>query len=150
MSVINQSESELSDILATIPYSTAANIYDKIHILIHADDANLIANSKNLMVSKITAMLDYCKVNSIVLQPSKCYFTVINGSADDKLLLQIPHHDPIEYQDHLEILGSHISGSLKTDLSLHFKKEPLSKPIIVLSMILNIVSHYLIGGTTKT
>ena len=104
-------------------FVNTADIYDKIHILIHADDANLIANSKDLMVSKINAMLDYCKVNSIVLQPSKCYFTVINGSADDKLQLQIPHHDPIEYRDHLEILGSHISGSLKTDLSLHFKKR---------------------------
>jgi hypothetical protein len=48
---------------------------------------------------------------------------VINGSADDKVMLQLPGHNPIEFRDYLEILGSHISDSLKLDLSLHFKKR---------------------------
>ena len=38
-------------------------------------------------------------------------------------LLQIPGHDSIEFRDYLEILGSHISESLKLDLSLHIKKR---------------------------
>ena len=104
-------------------FVTGADIYDKIHVLIHADDANLIASARDLMIKKVRALLDYCRINSVVLQPSKCYFTVINGSADDKKLLQIPDHDSIEYREYLEILGSHISGSLKLDLSLHFKKR---------------------------
>ena len=68
-------------------------------------------------------MLDYCKENSVVMQPSKCFFTVINGSAGDKEVLQIPGHDSIEFRDYLEILGSHISESLKLDLSLHIKNR---------------------------
>ena len=73
------------------------------------------------MIRKIDVMLKYCEANSIVLQPSKCCFTVVNGSSDDKKQLEILEHDPIEYHNHLEILGSHISDSLKIDLSLHFK-----------------------------
>ena len=65
---------------------------------LHADDANLISSERNLMIKKVRAMLDYCRVKSIVLQPSKCYFTVINGSPDDKQFLQIEDHNSIEYR----------------------------------------------------
>ena len=59
----------------------------------------------------------------VILQASKCFFTVVNGDDDDKSLLSITDSDSIEYRDHLEILGSHISGSLKLDLDLHMKKR---------------------------
>ena len=59
----------------------------------------------------------------IILQPTKCFFTVINGSIADQASLQITPEDSITYADYLEILGSHISGSIKKDLLLHFQKR---------------------------
>ena len=75
------------------------------------------------MIQKLKSMLEYCKLNSIILQASKCFFLVINGSLEDQKSLQIASEDPITYQKHLEILGSHISGTVKIDLDLHFKKR---------------------------
>ena len=75
------------------------------------------------MIEKIGHLLEFCGINSILLQASKCWFTVINGTAEDRLPLQVGNNDPIKYAEHLEILGSHISGSLRLDLELHFKKR---------------------------
>ena len=99
------------------------DIYDRLHILIHADDANLFATARNMMISKLHAMLTYCRKNSIVLQPIKCFFTVINGSVEDQESLQLSPEDTITYAEYLEILGSHISGNIIKDLALHFKKR---------------------------
>ena len=104
-------------------FVTDSDVFNNLHILIHADDANLIATTKEVMISKLKSMLCYCKLNSIVLQATKCFFTVLNSSADDKTPLQVTDNDRIEYRDHLEILGSHISETLKRDLSLHFDKR---------------------------
>ena len=100
-----------------------SDTFDKLHILIHADDANLIATTREQMAQKCFSMLEYCKLNNIILQLSKCFFIVINGSAEDRTSLELSSHSPITYQDHLEILGSHISGNVKKDLELHFKKR---------------------------
>ena len=102
-------------------------VLDNLHILIHADDANLIATTREFMIRKLNSVLTYCKLNSIVLQASKCYFTVVNASPDDTVRLQINKQDSVEYKDHLEILGSHISRCLEKDLSLHFHdRDPRS------------------------
>lgn len=105
--------------------------FDKLHILIHADDANLFATTKELMIRKLQGMLSFCKKNSIILQSMKCYFTVVNGTHIDKTTLAISPDDSITHTDHLEILGSHISGNINTDLSLHFKKR-----------FINIIKYY--------
>ena len=97
--------------------------FDRLHILIHADDANLFATTRGLMIRKLQGMLAFCVKNSIILQSLKCYFTVINGSDADKTTLAITPTDKITYKDHLEILGSHITDCLKTDLSLHMTKR---------------------------
>ena len=101
----------------------AEDVYDRIHILIHADDANLFATARDMMIKKLKAMLSYCHKNSIILQPSKCFFTVINGLVSDQASLELSPEDSITYAEYLEILGSHISGCIKTDLALHFKKR---------------------------
>ena len=93
-----------------------SDIFENLHILIHADDANIISSSRDLMIRKLKSLLRYCHINSIIFQPSKCYFTVINGSTDEKSLVKISDHNSVDYKDHLEILGSHISGSIKIDL----------------------------------
>ena len=75
------------------------------------------------MIQKLKSVLQYCKINSIVLQASKCFFTVLNSTMADKQPLLITSNDSVEFRDHLEILGSHISDSLKKDLELHYKKR---------------------------
>ena len=110
---------DMFDFLDSIFGMNNNNVFDNLHILIHADDANLIATTRDLMVRKLNSVLKYCKLNSIVLQITKCFFTAVNASPEDKELLR----DGVEYRDHLEILGSHISESLKYDLELHLKKR---------------------------
>ena len=101
------------------------DLFDDLHILIHADDANLIATSKESMLMKLKSMLDFCKLNSIILQLLKCHFIVINGTLADRASLRLSGNDTVAvgYESHLEILGSHISGSIVTDLELHLKKR---------------------------
>ena len=99
------------------------DVFDGLHILVHADDANLIAKSRELMIEKLKTLLVYCKTNSIILQPTKCYFTVINGDESDKSPLKISETAVVEFKNYLEILGSHISMNIKLDIELHFKKR---------------------------
>ena len=99
------------------------DVFDRLHILIHADDANLLATSKEMMIRKLESLLNYCKKNSILLQASKCWSLVVNGTNDDKSPLIIADNDPVKHAEHLEILGSHISGNVNTDLELHLKKR---------------------------
>ena len=42
---------------------------------------------------------------------------MINGLPEDKVALEVANNEPVKYTDHLEILRSHISGTLKMDLS---------------------------------
>jgi hypothetical protein len=103
--------------------NTCIHVHDRLHILIHADDANLLATTRDMMIQKLKALLVYCKMNSIILQATKCWFTVINGSEEDKHPLQISESESVKYAEYLEILGSHISDKLKNDLQLHFQKR---------------------------
>ena len=66
-------------------YTNTSNcIYEIIHLLVHADDATLIASSRALATSKLRDLLRYCKINCIIPQYSKCQFIAINGGSDDK------------------------------------------------------------------
>ena len=104
-------------------FGRSGDVFRNLQILIHADDANLLATTRDLMIQKITFLLEYCYINSILLQASKCWFTVINGQPEDTAPLQVENNAPIKFAEYLEILGSHISGSLTLDLELHFKKR---------------------------
>ena len=104
--------------------NTCIHIHDQLHILIHADDANLLATTRVMMIEKLKGLLVYCKMNSIILQATKCWFTVINGSEDDKQPLQISEDESVKFAEFLEILGSHVSAELKlNDLKRHFDKR---------------------------
>ena len=59
-------------------------IYNQMHALIHADDATILATSREQMYRKLKILVSYCKLNSIILQASKCSFIVVNGSIDDR------------------------------------------------------------------
>ena len=66
-------------------------------------------------------MLTYCDLNKVRLQLSKCMFTVINGSDDDKIEIELDVGN-IKAAPNVLILGSHLveTGLLKDDLKLHF------------------------------
>ena len=58
-----------------------------VSILIHADDATLIADSKGRATSKLRCLLYYCNLNKTIPQYTKCNFIVIDGGNDDTLPL---------------------------------------------------------------
>ena len=106
-------------------YNNAPNadeILDKLHILIHADDANILSSTRSLLVNKIRGMIQYCKENKIMLQLTKCMFIVVNGSEKDKQIIPFDE-EVIPSTSEVLVLGSWLSelGSLQHDLSLHLK-----------------------------
>ena len=100
------------------------DLLDKLHLLIHADDANILSSSRENMVLKIKSALSYCTLNKIQMQLSKCKFIVINGSDDDKKVF-ITDIGPISSVNQLIILGSPLTytGTLKGDLDAHLKER---------------------------
>ena len=100
------------------------NIFKIVHLLVHADDLTLLATLRDDAIAKLNTLRQYCNINHIRPQTTKCKFTVINGSESDSCPL--PFGDAyLKDTEHLEILGSHIAGSgcLGDDLELHMKKR---------------------------
>ena len=105
-------------------YKDGINILDKISMLIHADDATLIATIRSNAIAKLKSLLFYCKLNKILLQYSKCVFIVINGDEADKD--KLPFGDTfINNGDHIGLLGSHLdqNADIKQDLARHCLKR---------------------------
>ena len=96
-------------------------IYEIIHILLHADDATLLAHTRNLAVSKLGSLLQYCNINCIVPQYTKCEFMVINGNTEDKKPIEFGSRY-ISHTESLTLLGSNLSqsGNLADDLNADF------------------------------
>ena len=102
-------------------------VLETIHLLIHADDTTLLASSREAAERKFKAMLQYCRLNHISLQVSKCEFIVINGDCSDREPF-IFGDDSIDNVPYLSLLGSHLSqtGKLEDDLDLHMTKRRLA------------------------
>ena len=100
------------------------SIYDILHLLIHADDATIIASNRGSAINKLKTMLDYCGINYIIPQFSKCEFVVVNGLEDDCKPLPFGGSD-LKMVNQITVLGSHLSctASLKEELSLHMKNR---------------------------
>ena len=96
-------------------------IYETVHILMHADDAVLLASSRSLAILKVKHLISYCILNSIKLEPSKSHFIVINGEDNDTQPL-VTDHGSISNSNHISLLGSHLSASglISDDLKLHY------------------------------
>ncbi len=111
---------DVFDFFYAIYDNTSNNILEKIHILIHADDANILSSCRKLLVRKLHSMIHYCDLNAIKLQLSKCRFMVINGTNEDRQVIELTVGDICPSADVL-ILGSPLSesGLLKDDLKLH-------------------------------
>ena len=101
-------------------------IYEIVHILLHADDATLLAYTRDLAVSKLRTLLQYCNINCILPQYTKCEFIVINGNTEDKKPMEFGDRY-LKNTDCITLLGSHLSQSgkifddLNTDFSSRFR-----------------------------
>ena len=100
------------------------NILEKLHLLIHADDTTILANTRDSAKRKINTLISYCKQNYIALQISKCEFIVINGNPEDKIDFILPN-GVIKNVRHVTLLGSQISesGNISYDIDLHIQKR---------------------------
>ena len=137
-------------------YSKATNTsYNLLHILLHVDNATLLASTRNLC-----NLLHCCSTNRIISQYTKCEFIFINGSASDRK--PIPFGDVTNsHAEHLTLLGSNLSCSGRlTDLNLDYcshlhscikcynfilsnKLAPLSVKIKVLNLVIEFQMIYI-------
>ena len=99
-------------------------ITETLHLLIHADDTTILAGSRISAERKIRSLMQYCAINHISLQLTKCEFIVINGDEHDKQPLCFGS-EKLANVPYLTLLGSHLceSGSLNDDLELHMTKR---------------------------
>ena len=99
-------------------------IYEMIHILLHADDATLLAYTRNLAISKLRSLSQYCSLNCIIPQYAKCEFIVINGNKEDKKPMEFGDRF-IKNSEFIKLLGSHLSqkGNILDDLNFDFNSR---------------------------
>ena len=93
----------------------------------HADDATVIASSRELMVRKMRSMQQYCNLNSIIPQYTKCEFIVINGNTAE--IEPLPFGDKLlNNVSYIALLGSHLSskGTLAEELKIHVQTRCVS------------------------
>ena len=66
-------------------------------------------------------MLEYCNLNKIKLQLSKCMFLVVNGTEDDKHYISLDNDEDMPSTTEVVILGTPLSdsGNLQLDLNAH-------------------------------
>ena len=114
---------DVFDFLGAI-YDGGKLVFDLLHILIHADDATIIASDRSSAVSKLKSMLTYCGLNRIIPQFSKCEFLVVNGTEEDHAPLPFGNTF-LKCVEYITLLGSHLSSiaSLVEEARLHMKKR---------------------------
>ena len=117
---------DVFDFLGAI-YDGGKLVFDLLHILIHADDATIIASDRSSAVSKLKSMLSYCDLNRIIPQFSKCEFLVVNGTEEDRAPLPFGNTF-LKCVDYITLLGSHLTSiaSLVEEACLHMKKRFIS------------------------
>ena len=73
-------------------------------------------------MTKLKSLLEFCNLNAIIPQYSKCEFTVINGDETDTEPLTFGNR-LLKHVRYITLLGSHITGlgTLKEDLKLHIQ-----------------------------
>ena len=105
-------------------YDNGKCTLDVLHILIHADDATILIRDRTTAIGKLKSMLDYCKLNHIICQFSKCEFLVVNGESGDDEPLPFGN-ETLRNVDHILLLGSHLTSiaSVKEELALHMTKR---------------------------
>ena len=54
-------------------------IYEIVHVLMHADDPNILASTRDSAIGKLCTLLTYCNMNCIIPKYKKFEFIAING-----------------------------------------------------------------------
>ena len=100
----------------------SACILEIVSVLMHADDTILLASSRELAIRKLQRLVSYCQLNSLLLEPSKSKFIVINGINTDFQSLPVGNGF-VEQENDLLVLGSHLSatGNPQDDIRLQVK-----------------------------
>ena len=105
-------------------YGDGRNVFECLHLLVHADDATIIAHDRTGAINKLRTLLQYCSLNKIIPQYTKCEFFAINGTPADREPL--PFGDSVlSHVPHIILLGSHLTCtvSLKEELVFHMEKR---------------------------
>ena len=105
-------------------YQGGRSVFECLHLLIHADDLTMIAHCRDEAIRKLRSLLQYCNLNEIIPQYTKCEFVVINGTEADREPL--PFGDTtLPYTSHIVLLGSHLTSaaSVEDELQLHMQKR---------------------------
>ena len=98
------------------------SLLETIHLLIHADDTTILASSREKAEAKLKSLLQYCALNHISLQLSKCEFIVINGELKDMENIKLTEGS-VKHVSFVTLLGSQLSesGSIEDDLKFHMR-----------------------------
>ena len=114
---------DVFDFLGAI-FDGGRKFFDVLHILIHADDATIVASDRSSAMSKLKSMLKYCDLNGIIPQFTKCEFLVVNGTEEDRAPLPFGR-TCLKCVEYIILLGSHLTSlvSLADEAQLHMKKR---------------------------
>ena len=117
---------DVFDFLGAI-YDGGKQFCDLVHILIHADDATIIASDRTSAINKLRSMLKYCDLNYIIPQFTKCEFLVVNGTEEDREPLPFGK-TLLKNVEYIILLGSHLTSaaSLFLESQLHMLKRYIS------------------------
>ena len=90
------------------------------HILVHADDALILATKKSILKEKFQVLETYCNENKIKLQPKKCSFICINSIEREPITLE---NGEIHHSSETIYLGSTITnvGNINNDIKQEIK-----------------------------
>ena len=92
------------------------------HLLLHADDSLILAMSKVSLILKFKKLCEYCKINNIKLQLSKCGFLAIFSEEKDPIMFD---DDVVKNVDESIYLGSIVtdSGNVSMDVKAEIKRK---------------------------
>ena len=90
------------------------------HLLVHADDAIILATKKSILKEKFCTLENYCFENKISLQPKKCSFICINSHEKEPIDIK---SGTIKYSSETVYLGSMITdqGNINYDIKHEIK-----------------------------
>ena len=92
------------------------------HLLLHADDSLILAMSKTSLIAKFRNLCEYCSINNIKLQLSKCGFLALFSEEKDPIVFD---NDFVKNLSESKYLGSILtdSGSVSMDVKAELKER---------------------------
>ena len=70
---------DMFEVFRSVFRSGVKNMFNTIHLLIHADDLTLLGMLRSEVIAKLQTLKQYCTINYIRPQTTKCKFITING-----------------------------------------------------------------------